>query len=211
MKKGSINYPEMKRIILECKDKRTQALIAYQYGVGARAGELGYYYLHYYNDGPQRSTGLKRKDVTYTDEIIRIKHPNFKQKDRQAYWPASIMKENEAWLYDIILDWLFNGQNYPKTYNKDPTFLFPITRTRICSLIDEELKKYDPHYSTHWIRHSRATHIGEITGDPMAVKMLLGHARIKTSMQYVHYTEAVIKRRLGNKSFEDVLGKAVGD
>jgi len=28
-------------------------------------------------------------------------------------------------------------------------------------------------------------------------------------MKYVHYTENILKQRLGNKRFEDVLGKVV--
>ena len=207
--KESIPYSLIKRIIINCKDTRTQALIAYQYGLGCRAGELGHYYLHYYNNQTEKviTDGLKKTDIEFTEEILRVKHPNFKQrkkpdKKQVPKWTGFVLRKQEEWLFNIMLEWLFNP-------NSKGEYVFNITRSRICQLIDSELKKYDERYSSHWLRHSRATHIGELTGDPMAVQKLLGHKRIDTSMRYVNYTEALLKRRLGEKNFEDVLGRVV--
>jgi site-specific recombinase XerD len=209
-RKEAISYNLIKEIILSCKVERTQALLAFQYCLGARVGELAKKYKHVYIvDGEKNyviTKGIKRTDINLTEDMIRINKPNFKQKKRSLedmdYNRGFVSKKNEEWLYNIIYDWLDKHRE---------EYVFDIEQSRICELIDKELKKYDPKYSTHWIRHARASHIGELTADPMAVKDILGHGSVDTSMQYVHYSEALLRRRLGNDSFEKVLGKSLDD
>lgn len=190
--------------------------MAFQYGLGARAGELAKSYTHTYKKYKRKNKletikvqtlGLKRSDIVFTDSIIRVNRPNFKQKRRKKIddvikHQGFVLNKQEPWLYAIIKDWLDSNNT---------EFVFTIKRARISMLIDKELKKYDSRYSSHWLRHSRASHIGELTEDPLAVKHLLGHARIDTSMKYVHYTEALVRKRLGQDSFEDVLGRGLDD
>jgi site-specific recombinase XerD len=213
-KKEAIPYERIKQIVLGCGNQRTQALLAFQYGLGTRAGELAMDYLHSYKKFRSKSNkviqkvttiGVKRSDVLLSNEIIYISRPNFKQKRRSKLdditkHKSFILIKQEKWLADIILAWLNSSKE---------DYIFNIRRSRICFLIDKELKQYDSRFSSHWLRHSRATHIGELTEDPMAVKELLGHARIDTSMKYVHYSTAMIKKKLGEKSFDEVLGKVL--
>ena len=77
-------------------------------------------------------------------------------------------------------------------------------------MISKELKKYNSRAASHWLRHSRACHIAEITGDPYAVQAVLGHADPRTSMQYVSQMRRSIYRAMeGGKTFEDYLGSGV--
>lgn len=219
-KRVAIPYGIVKEMITNCsqniksdKPGRTRALLSLQYALGCRVGELAKEYTHHFKNidpfEPTISEGMVKGDVTYTDKYLFIRHPNFKQagakrRKEKTKWHerAMVSAVREEWLYNIILDWV---KDLPELSSP----IFGIRRSRISALIDNKLKQYNPNYSTHLLRHSRATHIGEITQDPIAIKELLGHARVETSMKYVHYTENILKQRLGNKRFEDVLGKVV--
>jgi len=217
----AIPYATIKRMITTCptnidhdKPYRTRALLAFQYALGCRVGELAKEYTHKFNETKTQSElvasskGICKKDIQYTDALLFVRRPNFKQKNarnrpERTLWHRSIVSRvREPWLFDIMFDWVSRIDN-PDSH------LFNIRRARISSLIDTQLKKEDKSYSTHLLRHSRATHLGELTRDPIAVKGLLGHARVDTSMKYVHYTEQVLLERLGDKRFEDVLGRDV--
>lgn len=213
----AIPYDTIKNIIENCSDSRTRALLAYQYGLGTRAGELAKEYTHYLNSyflKPQdkrrpkkdvvNTQGIRLDDIEVLNDIIRVRRPNFKQHKKNPsivpQWVGFVLRDNEEWLFARLYQWFYNRKNTGEE------FLFDLKRSRIMGLIDEELKKYNPLWSSHWLRHSRATHIGYLTGDPMAVNKLLGHARMETSMKYINYTESVLRKRLGKQSFSNVLG-----
>lgn len=210
----SIPYSEIKHIIRKCPEKRTRALMAFQYAMGNRAGELAYEYNHKEQklkkgDEPKHkrlvlkreyvSEGIRRRNFTLNKQGLEWTSPNFKnknQKKKQAW-----VFKNEEWLFRIMLKWL--------KYRKGKRYLFDIKTSRIKQLIDAELKRYNKDYASHWLRHSRATHIAQITRDIFTVKEFLGHADIRTSAKYVSIAKERIKARLGKKSFEEVLGERV--
>jgi len=214
-KKETLSYPKVQQIILACQDKKTKALLAYCYGFGCRAGELAdkYYHRKYVNMHTQYflTEGSKISDVLTRDfpPEIELMKPNFKQHgfDKTTNqvvlekYPVFVNKDFEGWLYDIILDW--------KTTGKHPTqALFRFKHSAIRSRIDKELKKVDRRYSSHWLRHSRASHIADITRDPFAVKALLGHKRVETSMRYISGLKSKIYDVVKpGTTFGDYLGK----
>ena len=51
--------------------------------------------------------------------------------------------------------------------------------------------------SFHMARHTFGTMLADKTGDPYLIKSLMGHAKIETSMQYIHESTAEINRKLG--------------
>lgn len=212
-KKEAISYPKIKQLIQDCQDKKTQALMAYSYGFACRAGELADKYGHRKKINMQTryfiTEGSKVGDVLVREipPEIELSKPNFKQHHfdsiKQEFvlekYPVFVNKEFEEWLYNIILEW--------RNTRKDAT-LFRFKHSAIRSRIDKELKKLDKRYSSHWLRHSRASHIADITRDPFAVKALLGHKRVETSMRYISGLKSKIYDIVKpGTTFGDYLGK----
>lgn len=217
-----IPYVEIKRIILNCIDKRTQAAIAFDYGFGCRVGELAKDYTHhrkkvgekkekdYVSQGPIIADFKTRINVNGEKELV-FKKPNFKQKmevNRQkqrvdiSRFETFINEKWEPWLFEIILKWIINK---PLDAN-----IFDIRERSLRYYIDKELKKYNSDYASHWLRHARGSDIAEITQDPYAVQAILGHGDIRTSMRYVNKLAASLYKSMqGRNGFEDVLGRSI--
>lgn len=224
-----IPYTEIRRIIVDCPNPRTQALLAFDYGFGCRAGELAREYMHFHQKLLDKKTkkraprvfmyaskGSQAKDLELRTnkfgqtELTFIKR-NFKQKgifDKEgkrsdiAKYESFVNEFWEPWLYEILVKWVTN-----KKLDSD---LFDLKESRIRYYINTELRKYNPKYSTHWLRHSRGYDIAELTQDPYAVQAVLGHGDIRTSMHYVNRMSASLYKVMeGGKRFEDVLGRTV--
>jgi site-specific recombinase XerD len=82
------------------------------------------------------------------------------------------------------VEYLFNSQ---VTDNGEPRGL---TRSTIHWVIKENRTKVDTHkkITSHTLRHTYATHLLEEGLNIMALKELLGHARIETTIIYLHVT-----------------------
>ena len=67
----------------------------------------------------------------------------------------------------------------------------PITVSAIHWLIKECRSKMDTHkkFTAHTLRHTFATHLLEDGMNIMSVKELLGHARIETTLIYLHVVD----------------------
>jgi len=216
MIKDAISYPEVKRIIKHCRVMQTQALLAFQYTMGSRAGELAGKYHHKIlkyelKDGRYVVKRIKKEYDTYGMEVKSFRKTgyglcwqakNFKNK-KMPLKKAWILKAKEKWLYRILIAWV----RYRKKMKK--RFLFPLQERRIRQLIDNELKKYNPVYSSHWLRHSRATHLADISENPYMVKNVLGHARLQTSEQYVHIGLKDLQKKLIGKDFSKFFGEEI--
>jgi len=213
--KHKINYSLIRNIIVNTEDRKTRALLAFQYGFGCRAGELAREYLHkHYIDGEEIMyhcimKGPRVGDVSIKSILpeVEFSKPNFKQHiwdaDKELF---SIPKINvfvnakfEGWLYDIIVDWVADRNDF------EP--LFPFKDSAIRMRIGKRLKEYDSRYSPHWLRNARGSHVADITRDVFAVKDLLGHKRIETSLKYI----SGLRNKLYDvvkpgETFEDHLG-----
>ena len=68
----------------------------------------------------------------------------------------------------------------------------------------------------HTLRHSGASLVAQETGSALAVKALLQHDKIDTSMEYIHDAEDVLQQRIsplrlvGEKAFGEVSVKQIG-
>ena len=189
--KERITYAKMKEIILSCPDKRTQALLAFQFASGGRAGELAYEYSHKEATGlyPRpafESEGAKISSFSAGLDFVSWFVPNFKNHKTQRRKVELFLEED--WLYEIVKAWV--------VFRGGETFLFDIKRSRIKGLIDAELKRYNMAWSSHDIRHCRATWIAEKTGNPYLVKESLGHARLETSTSYVSVNRDLMRQKL---------------
>jgi len=209
----AIPYHEVKKIIMGCRSPRTRALIAFQFVMGNRAGELARDYIHTVQKmrgkgrhkhlaviGSYKSRGIRRDGFTRTKYGLRWETPNFKNRGKTKK-TGFILRDNERWLYKILVRWLRRRQG--------KKYLFNLRKTRIKQLIDEELKKHDESYHSHCLRHSRGTMIGELTGDPYVVQAVLGHADINTSSKYVSIAPKRIREKLGKTPFEEALGEKI--
>jgi len=220
LKKKAIDYSTINFILENCVDERTRALIAIQYGFATRAGELASEYIHYYykdseehpferfvSKGPLKQNFNLQNDG---DELTFLK-PNFKQKkvknnekeiSEVDRFTSIVIKKGEPFLFNIIYDWVRS-----KEYNQP---IFDLKQAMIRRLIDKELKQYNSNWSSHWLRQSRAWHIGSATGDPYAVQAILGHGDLNTSLQYVSGLQTSLRTLFnGGKKMEDYLGKVV--
>lgn len=210
-----IPYSVIKEIIAKTRG-RTKALLAFQYATAARAGELALKYRHVdwkykWQDGRYVLLNKKKGRLTegplIKDFIVRKSGlywiaPNFKNS-RDIIKRPWVFKKEEKWLYDILVKWLRHKKKLKKRH------VFGIGERRIRQIVDAELKKKDRGYSSHALRHSRATHIMEISENPWTVKSLLGHSRLETTEVYMHPNRKEIMLKLKGKSFDDILGKEV--
>lgn len=220
LKKKAIPYSQIMEIIRYCPDSRTQALIAFQYGFATRAGELAKEYNHYYYKysnkfEPQKyiSEGPKNKHfaVKNDGEEITFLKPNFKQaklknSDGEVRgvdrFVSFVIKCGEPYLFSIIHDWV---KQIP--YNEP---VFNLKQAMVRRIIDKQLKLHDSDWSSHWLRQSRAWHIGEATGDPYAVQAVLGHGDLNTSLKYVSGLQVSLRKLfVGGKTMEDYLGGVI--
>jgi site-specific recombinase XerD len=69
--------------------------------------------------------------------------------------------------------------------------LFRMTRQNAWSLVKRyvRLAGLNPRYTTHSLRHARGTILYEETRDPLVVQRELGHARLDTTLIYVHVVD----------------------
>ena len=121
-----IPYTEIKRIINNCTEPRTQAAITFNYIFGCRIGELSTSYIHfkktkeqgkqldYGSDGPRVKDFKTRTNSEGQHELVFTK-PNFKQKkilNRKKEQTDIHRFEsfvNETWephLYNILINWI---------------------------------------------------------------------------------------------------------
>jgi len=201
LKKKAIPYSQIMEIIKYCPDSRTQALIAFQYGFATRAGELAKEYI------PKN----KHFAVKNNGEEITFLKPNFKQAKLKNSdgeirgvdrFVSFIIQSGEPYLFSIIYDWL---QQVP--YNEP---IFNLKQAMIRRIIDKQLKLHDSDWSSHWLRQSRAWHIGEATGDPYAVQAVLGHGDLNTSLKYVSGLQVSLRKLfVDGKTMEDYLGGVI--
>ena len=220
-KKTPIKYEVIKELIENTQDPLQQALVAVQYGIARRVGELvrrwhkvldpnwvkalkqlkkenpemaaeyeqEKHYIGYHTEG------ILIRDIEETEDAIIFHCPNFKNK-HQPYVRPFVVKE-ERWLYDIIRRW------YLQRAATGAKHLFPCGFTKARVLISEALKPLgiDPAtkkpYSSHHLRHSRATHLVEIFEfSDYELKEFLGHAKLETSATYVHASQTQMRTKM---------------
>jgi integrase len=164
-----IPYDEVKEII-EQETGWLQAALAIQYAAGSRVGEM----IQYENRSKTKTTkGVLRKSFDIREDGIDWVHPNFKAKKKPDKKP--FVRKKEKWLYEIIKKWLEVCAEQ----------VIPLRISWVSENINRVL--HQKGYTSHDLRHSRATHLVEIYDyNVFEIQEALGHSKIETSAIYVH-------------------------
>jgi len=166
-----MSLAEVKRLINAPKYLKHRLMIATLYGCGLRSYEL---------------CALKLSDVDFDRNTVFVK----KQKGKQDRF-VPLSKHLARGLQKYIrtekpVIYLFNSQ---KTDDGKP---LPITVRAIQWVIKENRSKIgtSKKITAHTLRHSYATHLLESGLNLLALKELLGHARIETTLVYLHVSNS---------------------
>ena len=198
-----IPYEKIEELIFELNhDKRTQALIVFQYASGARVGELvSYKHTHRVmefnkEEGKKVWTGetknnethgLRKMNFNIQPDKISWSMPNFKAKSKPTKNPFVLKNEMGGLMYIVIKNWLGNcgeqvfeiGEKTARNAIKNA--IFPL--------------------SSHSLRKSRATHLVEIFGfNSYDILNYLGHTRMSSTIFYI---EAVDQEKKMQKVLEE--------
>jgi len=185
-----IPYDQMKEVISNQTSLLSQAIIATQYGLASRAGEL----IQYKHRDGTITNGLLKENIVERNNLLVCEIPNFKNKSKQ--WKKPYISKEEKFIYNPIKQYLEYCQNQ----------LFPISDRQFREIIKKGLPD---NLSSHALRHSRATHLAEIFNfDAYEIQAFLGHSRLDTSAIYVkadisrsaNKMEVVLNDRNGNNS-----------
>jgi len=157
MSKIAIEYSKVQAIIESITNAQLKALVAAQYASAARISEI---------------LELKKSNITDRGEYLELQIPN-RKNSKDTIKNAILLKTKEPWLFEPITFWISITPN-------DKIFKWGNRRAR-------ELILRATGYSSHYFRHSRATHLAqEFNFDAFDIKNALGHARLETSVIYVH-------------------------
>jgi len=162
-----LSYPRIKHIIATTPDPRTKAMIATQYGLAARAGEL----VSYTHTDDSESPGLLKANIVKQKGVYVCNIPNF--KNVKKIFKKPYISPKEEFLFKPFKDWLKDCGDQ----------VFPLRVSRYRKLVADALPEG---FASHSLRHSRATHLAEIFGfNAYQIQAFLGHARLDTSAIYV--------------------------
>lgn len=166
-----MSLEEVKKLINAPKYLKHRLIIATLYACGLRSYEL---------------CALKLSDVDFDRNTVFIRKQKGK-KDR--YVPLSLHLARGLKKYirtEKPVIYLFNSQ---VTDNGKP---LPITVRAIQWVIKENRSKIgtSKKITAHTLRHSYATHLLESGLNLIALKELLGHARIETTLVYLHVSNS---------------------
>lgn len=162
-----LSYERIQEVIAGIFDMRVQAMVAVQYALGARAGEL----IQYRHKGGIETPGLLKSNIAERKGVWICSIPNFKNVKQQFKKPFITPKEE--FVFKPFMEWLgLCGEQ-----------VFPLRISRYRQLVAEALPDG---FASHSLRHSRATHLAEVFGfSAYEIKAFLGHARLDTSAIYV--------------------------
>jgi integrase/recombinase XerD len=180
-----LNASEVKQLFKACKSLKHRLLLGLCYGCGLRCGEVrniriadvdlerGMLHVRQGKGGKDRmiplGNMLKRGIKKYIDTE---KSQAFLFNDIKKYLET---KQRTGYLFEGI-----NGQ--------------AIASRSVQSIMSGALKKTTitkERVSLHTLRHSYATHLLEQGVNIIAIKQLLGHSHIETTMVYLHLTNPV--------------------
>lgn len=162
-----LSKQEIKQLLKAPKYLRHRLILGMLYSCGLRSYEL---------------CSLRLSDVDFDRKTVFIK----KQKgnfDRYVPLSKHIIKGLKQYIEtESPVVFLFNSQ---VTYDGNPRGL---TKSTIQWIFKENRSKVNTHkkITSHTLRHTYATHLLEDGLNIMSIKELLGHARIETTIIYLH-------------------------
>ena len=160
-----MSQEQVKHLLGCITDLRQYAIISLLYGTGMRIGELRI---------------LKFSDIERGNNRILIRQGKG-QKDRYVLLPQNALQAVE---------------NYYRAYKPTQYLLesnqlkgLPLHVRSLQTFVNSAMSKAgfkDNKFTAHTLRHSFATHLLDNGCDIHAIKTLLGHAKIETTMVYLH-------------------------
>lgn len=132
----------------------------------------------------QEASNMKISDIDFERKTIHIRQSKYK-KDRIVPLSDYMAKGLKKYLaVEKPHIWLFNG--------KEPNGRYSVKG--LSWIMRETLKKTDirKNVTLHSLRHSYATHLLEDGLNILIIKKLLGHAKIETTMIYLHVAQCPI-------------------
>jgi len=132
----------------------------------------------------QEASNMKISDIDFERKTIHIRQSKYK-KDRIVPLSDYMAKGIKQYLaVEKPHIWLFNG--------KEPNGRYSVKG--LSWVMRETLKKTDirKNVTLHSLRHSYATHLLEDGLNILIIKKLLGHAKIETTMIYLHVAQCPI-------------------
>jgi len=132
----------------------------------------------------QEASNMKISDIDFVRKTIHIRQSKYK-KDRIVPLSDFIAKGLKKYLaVENPHIWLFNGRDADGRYSSKG----------LNWVMREALKKagIKKEVSLHTLRHSYATHLLEEGVNILLIKKLLGHAKIETTMIYLHVAQCPI-------------------
>jgi site-specific recombinase XerD len=133
---------------------------------------------------------LKISDIDFEQKTIHIRQAKYK-KDRIVPLSDYMAKGLHQYLaVEHPQTWLFNGKSSNEPYSS----------RGMGWVFSEALKKttITKEVSVHSLRHSYATHLIEDGLNIVTVKELLGHAKIETTMVYLHVAQCPLIHSLSS-------------
>ena len=127
---------------------------------------------------------MKISDIDFERKTIHIRQSKYK-KDRIVPLSDFIAKGLKKYLaVEKPHIWLFNGRDTDGRYSSEG----------LSWVMREALKKAGiiKEVSLHTLRHSYATHLLEDGVNILLIQKLLGHAKIETTMIYLHVAQCPI-------------------
>lgn len=172
-----LNHQEVKQLIASPKCLRKRLIIACLYGCGLRSYEL---------------CNLKLAHVDFMRKCVLIT----KQKGKlDRYVPLGEMLSRGLQKYIQLYEpeeFLFNSGEINTEVAK------PITTGAIHRIIFKSKNnvKTSKKITAHVLRHTYATHLLESGLNIIALKELLGHARIESTLIYLHVTDSGSSKKI---------------
>lgn len=160
---------EVKQLLQSLTDPRQKTVIGLFYGAGMRLAEL---------------KNLQWTDIERVANRLMIRQGKG-NKDRYTLLPKTLLADLECWFFSC----------------RSKTFLFESKKSKGNSLHERSLQNIvnaamkqggfpSGKYTAHTLRHSFATHLLDNGCDIHSIKELLGHAKIETTMIYLHLQQS---------------------
>jgi site-specific recombinase XerD len=165
-----LSKEEVWRMLCSCRLLKHRILLGLLYGCGLRCFEV---------------CNVRLRDLDFDRKVLHVVHGKG-NKDRILPLSAHLIRGLQNYIAsEKPNDWLFNGQpsersggNFANRYSHRGVQWAVKQASKLAGIIK------DVH--VHTLRHTFATHLLEDGLDIITVKEMLGHARIQTTMEYLH-------------------------
>lgn len=161
-----LSRQEVRRLLEAAKDQKHRLLLMTAYGAGLRVSEL---------------VRLQPRHIHSERMLIRVDQGKGR-KDRYTLLSQTLLEElRNYWRAYRPGDWLFP--------NGSKTGPMPVYTARGTFYRIKARAGVKHGQGIHTLRHSFATHLLEANIRLPVLQLLMGHARISTTMKYLHVTE----------------------